>query len=214
MQGNKDYEKFIDFNNEPVVFSDTAIKINMWGIKQERILLMTTNNIFNFKKKTMKRKIAIEKIGAIIISTKNSKELVLHVPSEYDYRYQINDREIFIRLLKREFVKRRPNGHLRYYCVKGGLKEVTTTEKDAKYKISRLPGDELRLVDEEVYGPEYAKDDTITTNDSESSPFESKMKHAQDRMNDMNLEDDDDTDGKLSIPLKYSKILILQFLHF
>ena len=50
MQGNKAYEKFIDFSNEPVVFSDTAIKINMWGIKQERILLMTSNNIFNFKK--------------------------------------------------------------------------------------------------------------------------------------------------------------------
>jgi hypothetical protein len=50
MQGNKAYEKFIDFNSEPVVFSDTAIKINMWGIKQERILLMTTHSIFNFKK--------------------------------------------------------------------------------------------------------------------------------------------------------------------
>ena len=115
LQGNKAYEKYIDFTTEPVVFSDTAIKINMWGIKQERILLMTSNNIFNFKKKTMKRKIAVEKIGAIIVSTKNAKELVLHVPSEYDYRYQVSDREVFIKLLKREFVKRRPNGHLRYY---------------------------------------------------------------------------------------------------
>jgi hypothetical protein len=115
LQGNKAYEKYIDFSTEPVVFSDTAIKINMWGIKQERILLMTSNNIFNFKKKTMKRKIAVEKIGAIIVSTKNAKELVLHVPSEYDYRYQVSDREVFIKLLKREFVKRRPNGHLRYY---------------------------------------------------------------------------------------------------
>jgi hypothetical protein len=115
LQGNKAYEKYIDFNTEPVVFSDTAIKINMWGIKQERILLMTSNNIFNFKKKTMKRKIAIEKIGAIIVSTKNAKELVLHVPSEYDYRYQVSDREVFIKLLKREFVKKRLNGHLRYY---------------------------------------------------------------------------------------------------
>jgi hypothetical protein len=50
MQNNKIYEKFIDFNSEPVMFSDTAIKINMWGMKQERILLMTSKNIFNFKK--------------------------------------------------------------------------------------------------------------------------------------------------------------------
>lgn len=143
----------------------------------------------------MKRKIAIEKIGAIIISTKNSKELVLHVPSEYDYRYQINERELFIKLLKREFIKRRPNGHLRYYCVKGGLKEVTTTEKDAKYNISRLPGDDLRIMDEEVYGPDYQKDDSSTSIETESSPFEKKFKQVEARPKDLNLEEtDDDTD--------------------
>lgn len=197
MQGNKGYEKFIDFTNEPVVFSDSAIKINMWGIKQERILLMTSNNIFNFKKKTMKRKIPIEKIGAIIISTKNSKELVLHVPSEYDYRYQINDREIFIKLLKREFIKRRPNGHLRYYCCKGNLKEVTTTEKDAKYKISRLPGDDLRIMDEEVYGPDYQQEDSqFSQEDMDASMFEKNFKQVEARTKEMSLEDtDDDTDG-------------------
>ena len=197
MQGNKNYEKFIDFNNEPVTFSDTAIKINMWGIKQERILLMTTKNIFNFKRKSMKRKIAIEKIGGIIISTKNSKELVLHVPSEYDYRYQINDREIFVKLLKREFVKRRPNGHLRYYVVKGSLKEVTTTEKDAKYKISRLPPSELRLLDQEVYGPEYQHEESKTpTSSMDTSNFDSKLKAVESRKQDTSLEDtDDDTDA-------------------
>lgn len=200
MQGNKAYEKFIDFGNEPVMFSDTAIKINMWGIKQERILLMTASNIFNFKKKTMKRKIPIEKIGAIIISTKNSKELVLHVPSEYDYRYQINDREVFIELLKREFVKRRPTGHLRYYCCKGNLKDVTTTEKDAKYKITRLPGDELRVLEEEVYGPDYVKEDSQFSDEIDGSMFENNMKHIEARANDMSIEDtDDDTDQDFDI---------------
>ena len=89
IQGTKTYEKFIDLNKEPIIFSDNAIKINIWGMKQERLLLMTTHHIFNFKKKNMKRKIAIEKIGGIIVSTKNSKECVVHIPSEYDYRYQI-----------------------------------------------------------------------------------------------------------------------------
>jgi len=144
----------------------------------------------------MKRKIAIEKIGAIIISTKNSKELVLHVPSEYDYRYQINDRDVFIKLLKREYVKRRPTGHLRYYCIKGSLKEVTTTEKDAKYNISRLPGDELRTMEEEVYGTDYQKDDSLfDVDDSDASPFDRKMKQAEGRNQDFNIEDtDDDTE--------------------
>lgn len=142
----------------------------------------------------MKRKISIEKIGAIIISTKNSKELVLHVPSEYDYRYQINDRDTFIKLLKREFVKRRPNGHLKYFCVKGGLKEVTTTEKDAKYKISRLPGDDSRQQDEEVFGPDYKQEDSLKS-DEDESPFEKNMKHVEARFGETSIDDtDDDTD--------------------
>jgi len=87
IQGRKEYEKFIDFKTEPVIFSDTVIKINMWGFKQERILLMTTHNIYNFKKKSLKRKISIQRIGGIIVGQKNSKEIVLHIPSEYDYRY-------------------------------------------------------------------------------------------------------------------------------
>jgi len=48
---------------------------------------MTTHNIYNFKKKSLKRKISIQRIGGIIVGQKNSKEIVLHIPSEYDYRY-------------------------------------------------------------------------------------------------------------------------------
>ena len=198
IQGDKQFEKFIDFIKEPVIFSDNAIKINIWGMKQERLLLMTTHHIFNFKKKNMKRKIAIEKIGGIIVSTKNSKELVVHIPSEYDYRYQINDREIFIRLLKREFIKRRPNGHLKYYWYKGGLKEVTTTEKDAKYKISRMPGDEYRILDEEVYGPDYVQTESSKSEETETSKFDNDLKDVQGRFGDTNIEStDDDSDQDL-----------------
>lgn len=154
----------------------------------------------------MKRKISIEKIGGIIISTKNSKELVLHVPSEYDYRYQIDDRDTFIKLLKREFIKRRPNGHLKFYCVKGGLKEVTTTEKDAKYKISRLPTDDFRILDEEVYGPDFVHEDSRTSADADSSPFESNLKHVEKRAHEMSLDDTDD-DGDQDFETRNSVLL-------
>lgn len=48
---------------------------------------MTTHNIYNFKKKQLKWKINLQRIGAIIVGYKNPKEMVLHIPSEYDYRY-------------------------------------------------------------------------------------------------------------------------------
>ena len=70
---------------EPVVFSDKVVKVNMWGLKQDRFLIVTTHNIYNFKKKSLKRKINISKIGGLIVGTKNLKEVTIHVPSEYDY---------------------------------------------------------------------------------------------------------------------------------
>jgi len=39
---------------------------------------------------------------------------------------------------------------LKYYSVKGSLKEYTTTEKDMKYKQSRCPPDSDRVIDLEV----------------------------------------------------------------
>jgi hypothetical protein len=61
---------------------------------------MTTHNVYNFKKKNLKRKINIQRIAGIITGFKNPKELVLHIPSEYDYRYLLQDRDYFIDLLK------------------------------------------------------------------------------------------------------------------
>jgi hypothetical protein len=36
---------------EPLLFSDVIQKINRWNLKNERILLLTTKNIYLFRKK-------------------------------------------------------------------------------------------------------------------------------------------------------------------
>ena len=88
--------KFESF--EIIEFSDKIHKYNCYGWKQERVIVITNFSLYNFKKKEIKRKIDIKNIGAIIIydekllinndsSNKKSLELVIHVPSEYDYRY-------------------------------------------------------------------------------------------------------------------------------
>ena len=96
---------------------------------------MTTQNIYNFKKKTLKRKINIGKIGGLIVGS-NIKEVVLHIPSEYDYRYVIDNRDKFIDLLKMQFISRCPGGRLKFFQVESNLKEFHTTEKDMNHKIS------------------------------------------------------------------------------
>jgi hypothetical protein len=73
---------------ETTVFSDKVFKFNSYGWKQERNMVITNKNLYNIKKRTIKRKILIANIKAITVSTnEQSKEFVIHVPKEYDYRY-------------------------------------------------------------------------------------------------------------------------------
>ena len=48
--------------------------------------MITTEAVYNVYGKTIKRKIPISSIYAVTLSKKSS-EFVLHVPSEYDYRF-------------------------------------------------------------------------------------------------------------------------------
>lgn len=61
-------------------------KWNRFGMKQERIIMLTNKAVYNISKTKIKRRIEITKIAACTVS-KKGVEFVLHVPSEYDYRY-------------------------------------------------------------------------------------------------------------------------------
>ena len=74
---------------ETVVFSDSFIKINRKDKQQDRAMLVTTKAVYNCKSSNLskcKRRIALTSIEGITQSTV-SDEFVLHVPSEYDYRF-------------------------------------------------------------------------------------------------------------------------------
>ena len=73
-------------NNEKIILSCMVTKYNEVGFRQERTLVITENAIYNIKKSQVKRRIALEKLESITIST-TSSEFVLHIKDEYDYRY-------------------------------------------------------------------------------------------------------------------------------
>ena len=73
--------------NEKIILSTNLFKYNDYKKRQDRSIVVTTFNFYNMKEKEIKRKIGLQKIKAIIISMLSS-EFVLHVPEEYDYRYQ------------------------------------------------------------------------------------------------------------------------------
>ena len=70
------------------MFSDKLKKINMFGWNQERILVVTSENVYNIKKYKTKRRIPIHLLGGISKTTVGTKiEFTLHIPTQYDYRF-------------------------------------------------------------------------------------------------------------------------------
>ncbi len=51
LEKDKDIQKVIDLDVEPIIFSDYISKMTRWNTKTERILVLTTVNIYNFKGK-------------------------------------------------------------------------------------------------------------------------------------------------------------------
>ena len=61
-----------------------------------------------------------------------------------------------------------------------------------------MPGDEYRILDEEIYGPDYVQEESSKTEESATSKFDSDLKEVQTRFGDTNIDStDDDSDQDL-----------------
>jgi len=88
----------------------------------------------------VKRKIDLQKIGGITIS-EISSEFVVHIPTEYDYRFSSPDkRERIIENIAHAYYLNVKNNPLKFFFKDDvNLIEVTTTEDDMKKGVSRFP---------------------------------------------------------------------------
>mmetsp|Transcript_32937 Transcript_32937/g.53283 ORF Transcript_32937/g.53283 Transcript_32937/m.53283 type:complete len:531 (+) Transcript_32937:127-1719(+) len=89
---------------EELILSEIVTKINRKNKEQQRVMVITNKAIYNLirDKYTCKRRIPIQAVGLITEST-SSDEFVLHVPSEYDYRYKSGKKRVIIDLLGKLF---------------------------------------------------------------------------------------------------------------
>lgn len=55
-----------------------------------------------------------------------------------------------------------------------------------------MPGDEYRILDEEVYGPDYVQTESSKSSESETSKFDNDLKEVEGRFGDTNIESTDD----------------------
>ena len=88
---------------EEIQFSDKILKVNKFGFKQERNIIITDKAIYNLKKTSLKRRIGYKTIIGISLS-KISDEFVIHCNDiDYDYHYISAKKKIIIELISKNY---------------------------------------------------------------------------------------------------------------
>ena len=141
-------------NNEKIYFSAQLQKYNEFGFRQERTLAITSNAIYNIKKKGVQRRIPLEKLDAMSLSSMSS-EFVLHVKGEYDYRFLSYDkREEIVEIVLRVVIQDRQlcTAFPIYFVPMVNLTEIMTTQNDLKNgKVVRPEKEYLKVMNLEKY---------------------------------------------------------------
>ncbi|CAI2363739.1 unnamed protein product [Moneuplotes crassus] len=122
----------------------------------------------------LKRAIPIASIGGLSKSlSKKSNEFVIHVPEQYDYRYQSEHREEIIQSLKMAYISLMKTNLPIYGIDAKDLKNFTTTEKDKIKGKSRIPGEKYLMETEEVIVKEENSENpsTISTNEWDTEDY-------------------------------------------
>eukprot|EP00954_Amorphochlora_amoebiformis_P003654 283426-Amorphochlora_amoeboformis.AAC.1 len=165
-------------NKEVVVFSDNVIKINKRNKEQTRAMIITDKAIYNMVPASYvcKRRIPIQAVGLMTLSGK-SNEFVVHVPSEYDYRY-ISDRKKEICELLQKLYKKYTTAHdaqkKKLICV---IKDEAKLEGYAITKTTK--GREAILKERKAMIENVSKDDSdkeTETNADKSSKAKKETK--------------------------------------
>ncbi len=99
----------------------------------------------------LKRKIRILDVEAVTKSkSKESTEFVLHIPSEYDYRYMSEQREAIIQVIKEGYARLATKNLPIYGVPHHFLKDFVTSKSDRKKNILKIPEEGFRLKEEDL----------------------------------------------------------------
>ena len=139
---------------EPIFFSDKVSKKNHFGFSQERTLIITNKAVYNLKKKELKRRILLNMIRGVSISTVND-EFIIHCNGiEYDYQIFSKKTKIIIEIIsKYYYIETNQELQLCLLPLKS-LDTLVTTKKDKKKNMhfSRMQRTGLTSVSAYIYG--------------------------------------------------------------
>ena len=146
--------------DESIQFSDKIYKINKFGFKQERSIIITDKGIYNLKKTNLKRRIDLKSIKGITL-TKTSDEFVIHcTDEEYDYRYISSKKKTIVEIIAKYYYNIMGE-ELKLFQLNVSSLSTFVTSKKEKLKEknnSRMPRTQCISVGEYIYGAKVKND--------------------------------------------------------
>ena len=152
---DKDILKLLD--KEKIYYSEDIIKINQSGKNQERIFLLTNKNIYNLKKKTLKKKLSLTSIIGISYSSLSNEFIIHGNNDQYDYYYISENKIIIICLIILLYQELEdiiiPICEINEKC----LKLYSTSEKDKKRNSQNMKMDLSFKINTKSFVSKYKK---------------------------------------------------------
>ena len=151
---NDDYIKKKVTKDEIIEFTDKIIKINKYGLKQERNIIITNKGIYNLKKKENKRRIDLKVIQGITLS-KLSDEFVIHCcDDDYDYRYISSKKKTIVEILAKYYFNVVGYELKLFELNVSSLSQYVTSkkEKSSSKSTSHMPTTNAISIGEYIYG--------------------------------------------------------------
>ena len=146
--------------DESIQFSDKIIKINKFGRKQERNIIITDKAIYNIKKTSLKRRIEIKCVKGITLSKPNDEFVIHGEDEEYDYHYISAKKKIIVEIIAKYYYNIK-NEELKLFELNlNSLSTFVTSKKDKtkEKNISRMPRANCISISEYIYGKKVNKE--------------------------------------------------------
>ena len=140
--------------DESIQFSDKIFKINKYGFKQERNIIITDKGIYNLKKTTLKRRIDLKLVKGITL-TKASDEFVIHCSDEeYDYQYMSPKKKTIVEIIAKYYYNLVGEELKLFELNVSSLSTFVTTKKEKmkEKNSSRMPRTNCISIGEYIYG--------------------------------------------------------------
>ena len=160
---NPDYDH-LKFNDDEVIrkilqyeiiyFSDRIEKINKYGIKQERNLIITNKAIYNLEKKNLKRRIDIKIVKGVTTSSENDEFVIHCIEMDHDYHYVSFKKRKIIQFIN-DLYFLHFNNFLPFCQINDSSLKLIVTKKDEKKKditFSKMPITNRMHIEQFLYG--------------------------------------------------------------